>query len=296
MRGEMRGTRFSAATGITTSTLFSTSEVRMQGLLGERLPEFLELLGLTEPPMALCWSDDEPEGFAPEPGQPPTREREERGEVNWQEVFGNFSCVMGHIWRARRKQTAAYFSAERYGCPGGSFFLGFHKPQSRTIINYVSSGIPGWSEGERYCESPEALERIFEIIDPVPARAKYCVVKPVTMLQAGDDPEVVMFFARPETLCGLHQLACFVTNDPEVVASPWAAAYQAQGRSKAVIGGWDPSARKFLKTDELSFTVPWSMFRDMLERYGESFLTAHTWQTTRKKIARSRKAWGEEGK
>jgi uncharacterized protein (DUF169 family) len=256
--------------------------------------------------MALCWSDDEPEGFAPEPGQPPTREREERGEVNWQEVFGNFSCVMGHIWRARRKQTAAYFSAERYGCPGGSFFLGFHKPQSRTIINYVSSGIPGWSEGERYCESPEALERIFEIIDPVPARAKYCVVKPVTMLQAGDDPEVVMFFARPETLCGLHQLACFVTNDPEVVASPWAAAcggivtwprtYQAQGRSKAVIGGWDPSARKFLKTDELSFTVPWSMFRDMLERYGESFLTAHTWQTTRKKIARSRKAWGEEGK
>ena len=278
----------------------------MQGLLDERLPGFLEVLGLTEPPMALVWTDEEPDGLAPAPGERPTREREERGEVDWQGVFGNFSCVMGHIWRARRKQTAAYFSAERYGCPGGSFFLGFHKPQSHTIINYVSSGVPGWSEGERYCESPEALERIFEIIDPVPAKATYCVVKPVTLLQAGDDPEVVMFFARPETLCGLHQLACFVTNDPEVVASPWAAAcggivtwprtYQAQGRSKAVIGGWDPSARKFLKTDELSFTVPWTMFTDMLERYGESFLTAHTWETTRKKIARSRKAWGEEGK
>jgi hypothetical protein len=60
-----------------------------------------------------------------------------------------------------------------------------------------------------------------------------------------------------------------------------------------VIGSWDPSARKFLKTDELSFTVPTAMFRSMLERYSESFLKMHTWETTRKKIARSRKAWGE---
>lgn len=275
----------------------------MRELARENMTEFLDLLGLAEPPMALCWTDVEPAGFAPEPGQPPTREREERGEVDWREVFGNFSCVMGHIWRARRKGTAAYFSAERYGCPGGSFFLGFHKPQTRTIISYVSSGIPGWSEGERYCESPEALAEVFDIIDPVPARAKYCVVKPVTMLADGEEPEVVMFFARPESLCGLHQLACFVTNDPEVVASPWAAAcggivtwprtYLARGRNRAVVGGWDPSARKFLKTDELSFTVPWGMFCGMLRRYPESFLKMHTWETTRKKISRSRKAWGE---
>jgi hypothetical protein len=30
--------------------------------------------------------------------------------------------------------------------------------------------------------------------------------------------------ALPETLCGLHQLAAFVTHDPDVVASPWGAA------------------------------------------------------------------------
>ena len=254
--------------------------------------------------MALCWTDLEPEGFTPQAGISPTCEREARGEIDWKEVFGNFSCVMGHIWRARRKQCAAYFSAEHYGCPGGSFFLGFHKPQTRTIINYVSSGTPGWSEGERYCESPEALSRIFETIDPVAAPARYCVIKPVTLLQVDETPELIMFFARPESLCGLHQLATFVTNDPEVVASPWAAAcggivtwprtYLARGLSRAVIGSWDPSARKFLKTDELSFTVPTAMFRSMLERYSESFLKMHTWETTRKKIARSRKAWGEE--
>jgi len=46
------------------------------------------------------------------------------------------------------------------------------------------------------------------------------------MSQFTDDeqPELVAFFVRPESLCGLHQLASFVTNDPEVIASPWGAA------------------------------------------------------------------------
>jgi hypothetical protein len=66
-----------------------------------------------------------------------------------------------------------------------------------------------------------------------------------------------------------------------------------KGKNKAVIGGWDPSARKFFKTDELSFTVPFSMFMDMVNRYHESFLTKKTWATVRKKIDRSKKMWGE---
>jgi len=45
--------------------------------------------------------------------------------------------------------------------------------------------------------------------------------------------------------------------------------------------------------NELSFTVPFEMFGDMLDRYGESFLFTKTWSTVRKKIARSKKNWGE---
>jgi hypothetical protein len=59
------------------------------------------------------------------------------------------------------------------------------------------------------------------------------------------------------------------------------------------VGGWDPSARKFFKTDELSFTVPLDMFQQMLDRFEESFLTTETWQTVQKKIERSRRTWGE---
>ena len=104
--------------------------------------------------------------------------------------------------------------------------------------------------------------------------------------------------------CGLHQLAMFVTNDPEVVTSPWGAActnlitwpfrYLAKGENRAVLGGWDPSARKFFKTDELSFTVPYEMFGQMVKRFGESFLTTKTWTTVQKKIARSNQAWARK--
>ena len=226
-----------------------------------------------------------------------------RNEIDWQEIFGNFSCVMGNIWRARRKKTAAYFDSTRFGCPGGAFWLGFMKPQTEAIIHYVSSGVPGRMEGECYCESPDELRRIFDEIDPPAAPGPVCVVKPLSLFAEGEVPQLVTFFSRPESMCGLHQLAAFVTNDVEVVVSPWGAActgmftwpgkYLAMGLQKAVVGGWDPSARKFFKTDELSFTVPFGMFGAMVTRYVESFLTTKTWAVVQKKIARSARVWGE---
>jgi hypothetical protein len=90
-----------------------------------------------------------------------------------------------------------------------------------------------------------------------------------------------------------------------VVASPWGAAcgnlviwplrYLSKGEHKAVIGGWDPSARKFFKTDELSFSVPFDMFLKMLSRFEQSFLKTETWSTVKKKIALSKRKWGEAG-
>ncbi len=276
----------------------------MDHTIRDRLPGFLQTLGLLEEPMGIYFADDPPpEGFTPAPGELPTREKEKKSEIDWQQVFGSFSCVMGNIWRARRKKTAAYFSAEQFGCPGGAFWLGFMKPQTETIIHYVSSGVPERMKGEFYCESPNELRRIFETVDPLPAPARYCIFKPLSLFAAQEQPEIVSFFLRPESLCGLHQLAAFVTNDPEVVASPWSAAcgslvvwprkFMALGKMKAVVGGWDPSARKFFKTDELSFSVPFEMFGRMLQRFEESFLATETWKTVQKKIERSNKAWGE---
>ncbi len=268
------------------------------------VPAFLEVLGNIEEPMGMFFTDTEPEkGFSPDPAELPTREKEKKGEIDWPGVFGQFSCVIGKIWLARKKKMAAYFCDTQFGCPGGAFWLGFNKPQTETIIHYVSSGIPGQMEGEHYCDSPDNLRKIFEYVDPVPAAKKYCVFKPISQFSENETPVLVSFFTRPESLNGLHQLATFVTNDPEVVASPWSAAcgslavwplhYLKKGQQRAVVGGWDPSARKFFKTDELSFTVPYKMFTQMVLKYKDSFLKTDTWKMVTKKIIKSQKAWNE---
>jgi uncharacterized protein (DUF169 family) len=268
------------------------------------VPDFLEILGLTEEPLGMHYTAVEPrEGFSPQSACLPNVEQEARGEVDWQATFENFACVIGLLWRARKLGKPAYFDQTRFGCLGGAFYLGFLKPQLEFISHYVSTGIPNVLEGECYLESPEATRRFFETIDPRPAPAPFCVFKSLSQFTPQENPEVVIFFARGEVIGGLNQLATFVTNDFEAVASPfgagcsnivtWPLRYLQQGRLKAVLGGWDPSDRKFLKPDEITFAVPWEMFARMVQRYRESFLTRPVWAVVRKKIALSRKVWKE---
>lgn len=277
----------------------------MQRAILDQMAEFLEVLCLAEEPVGVHYPD-----VPPEPNimageiEPLSVAREKKGEIDWDRVFANFSCAVGAVWRARKKKAAACISASRPGCPGASFYLGFHKPQTEAIIAYVSSGAEGRTEGERYCESPSALRRIFNYTDPAPAAGKYVVIKPLSLFGEDEEPLVVTFFTRPEPLCGLHQLATFVTNDPEVVMSPWGAGcgaftawplhYQRKGLTKAVLGGWDPSARRFFPVDELLFSVPFSLFEQMLLRYRQSFLLTPTWQQVAKKAGRSQRTWSPQ--
>jgi uncharacterized protein (DUF169 family) len=266
--------------------------------------EFLDVLGLTEAPLGMYYTDQQPsEGFSPRPRKTPTAEEEAQGKIDWRGVFEGFTCVLGTIYRARRRGAVAYFDRDRVGCLGGAFYLGFLERPLNFIAHYVSTGIPDRVEGERYLESPEITRTFFQTIAPQPASARFCVFKPLPRFEAREKPELVTFFARSETICGLHQLATFVTNDFEAVSSPfgpgcagiitWPLRYLAEGKLKAVLGGWDPTERRYLKVDELTFTVPLRMYELMLARWPESFLITPTWSSVRKKIARSQKAWGE---
>ena len=264
----------------------------------------LEVLGLDESPMGVFYTDLEPEGgVSPKAQTPVSREAEEKGEVDWMAVQENFSCVLGKVWQARKKKTAAYFDKERFGCLGGAFYLGFMKPFLHMHPPFISTGIEGIFEGERYAASPEAATAFFEAIDPPAAPKRFCVIKPIDLFTEGEDPEVVVFFARPEIIGGLSFLVFFVTEDIDAVRTPfgpgcsglvtWPLKYLSEGKQIAVLGSMDPSCRKFVKPDELTFAVSYSMYKQMLERWEESFLKQETWNTVQKKIARSRKVWGE---
>ncbi len=271
----------------------------------ETLSDFLGALGLSEEPYGIFYSDMEPTGgFVPTVGQPLSQELERQGKINFQEIFSNFSCVLGKLWLARRKKAAAYFEAERYGCPGGSFYLGFYKPHLDLLPLFVSTGVPGTPmHGERYFSSPEVARRWFTKINPRPAPARFCVFKPISHFSTGEQPELVTFFGRGEVLTGLCNLAAFVTDDFEIVATPWGSGcsflvtwplhFLAQGKARAVLGCGDPSARKFMKTDEMTFTIPYALYETFLDRWKESFLETDTWNIVKKKIEKSKQALGE---
>ena len=278
----------------------------MQSIL-EGTTTFLDHLGMTEEPFGVHYSDTKPDNaFGPKPGPAISRELEDKGEVDMREVMKTFSCVMGNIWLARKKQGAAFLSPEEYGCVGGAYYCSMMKPHLRFIEHYVSTGFEGTPlQGERYMPNPDAMREFMLKVNPRQAPAKYCIFKPLSQFTDDEKPEFVIFFARPEVLCGLFTQVVFTTGDMECVVSPfgagctnmlaWPLYYKEKGIEKAVLGGLDPSARKFMKTDEMTLTVPLSLYEKMLAALPESMFTHETdWKSVRKKVSRSAKAWGEE--
>ncbi len=268
---------------------------------------FMEHLGLNEEPFGVHYSDIKPENASgPKVGPPISRELEDRGELDIQEVLKGFTCVMGSVWLARKRRGAAFISAEEYGCPGGVYYCSLIKPHLRFLEYYVSNGFEGTPmQGERYMPNPDAMREMLHKVDPREAPAKYCVFKPLSQFTEGEEPEFIIFFVRPEILTGLFTQAVFTTGDVDCVVSPfgagctnmisWPLYYKEKGLEKAVIGGFDPSARKFMRVDELTFTVPLSLYKKMLDALPESMFNHDTdWKNVRKKVARSARAWGEE--
>ena len=266
----------------------------------------LELLGHEEAPFGVHYSDIKPEGgFGPKPGEIFSREREIAGQINWEQAFSNFSCIMGNIWLARKKRKAAWISHEECGCMGGGFYAGVYSPYLEMNVLFVSTGVPGTHiEGEHYLPSPESMHAFMKDTAPPAAGGKYCVIKPLEQFAPDETPLVIAFFARPEALNGLYSLACYAAGDHLAVVSPfsagcgsiiaWPLVYQQRGEERAVLGGFDLSARKFLKTDELSFSVPLPLYLKMLEVMERSALTRHNWEGVRKKVQKSIRAWGED--
>jgi len=79
------------------------------------LKAFLEILGISEEPFGVFYTDQEPkDGFTPKSRSLPTLEEEKGDKIDWGLVFEGFSCVIGLLWRARKKGTSAYFSKKGY--------------------------------------------------------------------------------------------------------------------------------------------------------------------------------------
>ncbi len=202
-------------------------------------------------------------------------------------------CFLADLAKIRQGKSLR-FDLTAVGCYGGKRYLGFTKDVMPNFEYFLSCGIPGALEGERYKKSPELVREYEKRSTEFTAPARFIVVKRWDMLQESDDPSVVIFFAPPDVLSGLFTLANFDEADINAVYCPFCAGCGSivkypfiekdSPRPRAVLGMFDVSARPFVPAPTLSFAAPMNKFTAMVDNMDESFLITNSWKAVRKRI------------
>lgn len=207
-------------------------------------------------------------------------------------------CMIAQLGIANRGETLS-FSKDTIGCAGGVRYSGFPTTLSANFKYFLSCGIPGKLEGERYKKTPELVEQYVRDM-PVPrAEGRFLVFKRWDCVEAEEDPEAAVFLGNPDTISGLFTLANFRALDQLAVITPFCSgcgsiiSYPLAERDrevqKGIIGMFDVSARPFVKRHFLSFSAPMKKIQQMCEDMDESFLTTDSWKRVSRRMGISRK-------
>jgi uncharacterized protein (DUF169 family) len=240
----------------------------------EAWKQFQETLGLKESPLGIYYTNDKPEGVAPKKGI--------------------HLCMIGLLKKARKKGKTVYFDKKHFGCPGGAYYMGFIESPRPNIEHFLSCGIPGQMEGERYMKTPELAREYFGRMKPRPAPATYCVFKPIEKFQGEERPEVVVFFATPDILSGLFTLTNYALERTDAVYTPFGSGCSAilthplkeaeKEKPRAVLGMFDVSARPMVEKEILTITMLYDIFLRLLENVSGSFLQTESWKKVFQRI------------
>ncbi|MGQ9653482.1 MAG: DUF169 domain-containing protein [Thermodesulfobacteriota bacterium] len=207
-------------------------------------------------------------------------------------------CVIGVLAKKVRMGRSLCFAADSIGCGGGKRYLGYTQEIMPNFEYFLSCGIPGKLEGERYKKSPGLVKEVMKRMPEFKAPRRFIVFKRWDSLGEADEPEVVIFFAQPDVLSGLFTLANFDELDPNGVFAPFSAGCGSivqypylerdAARPRCVLGMFDVSARPWVPENTLSFAAPMPKFASMVSHMEESFLITHSWAKVRKRISGSR--------
>jgi hypothetical protein len=202
-------------------------------------------------------------------------------------------CIIGDLASVRKGDTRC-FDVRTIGCGGGRRYLGFEDVQAPDFEYFLSYGIPGKLEGERYKKSPALVKEVMKKQVLFKAPARYIVFKRWDAMEERDEPLVIIFFAPPDVLSGLFTLANYDETEPNKVIAPFGAGcgtivyhpYREleSERPCAVLGMFDVSARPFVPPEVLTFAVPWPKFVRMAGNMEESFLITKSWDRVRRRI------------
>ncbi len=195
-------------------------------------------------------------------------------------------CVLASFERVRKGHTFVY-RADSPGCKGWKRYTGFSQTLRPNFEYFLSCGIPGELEGERYKKSPALVAGYLESHPAFQGPGKYLVFKRWDKLDEKDEPFAVIFFAVPDVLSGLFALANYDRSTADGVMSPMGSGcativnyvyWEAQSEQpRCVLGMFDVSARPQVPAGTLTFSIPMRRFEQMVANMDESFLITPAW-------------------
>jgi len=220
--------------------------------------------------------------YAEDPGQAPVHR-----------VTEGQHCFVNDLAAIRQGKSLS-FATTSVACFGGKSYLGFSQALMPNFEFFLSCGIPGKLEGERYKKSPELVKELLNHVPTFTAPAKHIIFKRWDALEETDEPQVVLFFAKPDVLSGLFTLANYDEPTNEAVFCPMGAGCSTivqyplleakSDRPRAVLGMFDVSARPGVDADTLTFSVPIQKFERMVANMDESFLITDSWKKIRSRL------------
>src|SRR4030043_433456 len=106
---------------------------------------------------------------------------------------GKQYCLIAELAKVRRGKSLC-FERDSLGCGGAKRYLGFTEMLRPEFEYFLSCGIPGKLEGERYKKTPELVKTIMANAPKFTAPARYIIFKRWDFLEEQDKPDVAIFF------------------------------------------------------------------------------------------------------
>jgi hypothetical protein len=203
-------------------------------------------------------------------------------------------CFIRELARVNAGESLA-FEGRAVQCLGGRYYLGFTQKLRSNFNEFLSCGIPGQLEGERYKANPDLVAQHNQDHPPFVAPARYIVFKRWDQLAEADRPLVVVFMLENDALAGLFTLANYDDPTSQAVIAPFGSGCASivqyplaeinSDHPHAILGMFDISARPWVAAGQFTLALPWSKFERMVANMDDSFLITPSWEKIKARLS-----------